>query len=117
MNEELATVNAELQVKMSELSHANNDMNNLLAGTGVGTIFVDHQLCIQRSTPAVTQVINLIRSDVGRPLEHIAANLQGYDQLILDVQGVLDTLIAKEVEVQTRAGNWNLLRIRPYRTL
>jgi two-component system CheB/CheR fusion protein len=30
---------------------------------------------------------------------------------------VLDTLTAKEVEVQTRAGGWFLLRIRPYRTL
>jgi two-component system CheB/CheR fusion protein len=117
VNEELATVNAELQTKVSDLSRANNDMNNLLAGTGVGTIFVDHQLCIQRFTPAVTQLINLIRSDVGRPLGHIVSNLQGYDRLVLDVQDVLDTLTAKEVEVQTRAGNWHLLRIRPYRTL
>ena len=29
--------------KVSELSRANNDMNNLMAGTGVGTVFVDHQ--------------------------------------------------------------------------
>ena len=42
-------------------------MNNLLAGTGIGTVFVDHQLGIQRFTPAVTQVINLILTDVGRP--------------------------------------------------
>ena len=117
VNEELATVNAELQTKVSDLSRANNDMNNLLAGTGVGTIFVDHQLCIQRFTPAVTQLVNLIRSDVGRPLGHIVSNLQGYDRLVLDVQDVLDTLTAKEVEVQTRAGSWYLLRIRPYRTL
>ena len=44
---------------------------SLLAGTGVGTVFVDHQLCIQRFTPAVTRMINLIRSDIGRPLGHI----------------------------------------------
>ena len=92
-------------------------MNNLLAGTGVGTVFVDHQLCIQRFTPAVTQLINLIRSDIGRPLGHIVNNLQGYDRLVLDVQDVLDTLTPKEVEVQTHAGAWHLLRIRPYRTL
>jgi len=35
----------------------------------------------------------------------------------LDVQDVLDTLTPKEVEVQTHAGAWHLLRIRPYRTL
>lgn len=117
VNEELATVNSELQAKVADLSRANNDMNNLLAGTGVGTVFVDHQLCIQRFTPAVTQLINLIRSDIGRPLAHIVNNLQGYDRLVLDVQDVLDTLTPKEVEVQTHAGAWHLLRIRPYRTL
>jgi len=117
VNEELATVNSELHAKVTDLSRANNDMNNLLAGTGVGTVFVDHQLCIQRFTPAVTQLINLIRSDIGRPLGHIVNNLQGYDRLVSDIQDVLDTLTPKEVEVQTHAGAWHLLRIRPYRTL
>ncbi|MFH1809433.1 MAG: CheR family methyltransferase, partial [Pseudomonadota bacterium] len=117
VNEELATVNAELQAKVSSLSRANNDMNNLLAGTGVGTIFVDHALCIQRFTPVVTQVIPLIATDLGRPVGHIASNLVGYDRLVPDLQAVLDTLVPTEVEVQTVAGAWYLLRIRPYRTL
>jgi two-component system CheB/CheR fusion protein len=117
VNEELATVNAELQQKVSELSRVNNDMNNLLAGTGVGTVFVDYQLRIRRFTPAATHVINLILTDVGRPVGHIVSNLASYDRLLEDVQAVLDTLIPKEVEVQTRAGDWFLLRIRPYRTL
>jgi two-component system CheB/CheR fusion protein len=117
VNEELATVNAELQQKVLDLSRANNDMNNLLAGSGIGTIFVDYQLHIQRFTPAVTQVINLILTDVGRPVGHIVSNLAGYDRLVEDVKAVLDTLVPKEVEVQTKAGAWYLLRIRPYRTL
>jgi len=117
VNEELATVNAELQGKVAGLSQANNDMNNLLAGTGVGTIFVDHHLCIQRFTPTITQVINLIASDVGRPVGHIVSNLMDYDHLVADVQQVLDTLAPKEVEVQSRNGKWFVLRIRPYRTL
>ena len=117
VNEELATVNAELQQKVVDLSRANNDMNNLLAGTGIGTVFVDHQLRIQRFTPAVTHVINLILTDVGRPVGHIVSNLTGYDHLVEDVKAVLDTLVPKEIEVQTKAGAWYLLRIRPYRTL
>jgi len=117
VNEELATVNAELQTKVFDLSRANNDMNNLLAGTGVGTVFVDFKLLIQRFTPSVTQVINLILSDVGRPVGHIVSNLVGYGTLVEDIQKVLDTLIPTEVEVQTKEGTWFLLRIRPYRTL
>jgi two-component system CheB/CheR fusion protein len=117
VNEELATVNSELQNKVVDLSRANNDMNNLLAGTGVGTIFVDHQLCIQRFTPAATLLVNLIRSDVGRPLGHIVSNLLDYDRLVEDVRNVLETLVPKEVQVKARPDAWYLLSIRPYRTL
>ncbi len=117
VNEELSTVNAELQSKVAELSRANNDMNNLLAGTGVGTVFVDHKLRIQRFTPAATKVINLIKSDVGRPVGHIVSNLSNYNRLVEDVQDVLDTLNSKEIEVQAKSGVWYLLCIRPYRTL
>jgi two-component system CheB/CheR fusion protein len=117
VNEELATVNAELQTKVADLSRANNDMNNLLAGTGIGTVFVDHQLRILRFTPAATRIINLILSDVGRPVSHIVSNLVGYDRLPADVQTVLDSLIPKELEVQTQAGEWYSMRILPYRTL
>ncbi len=117
VNEELATVNTELQTKVFDLSRANNDMNNLLAGTGVGTVFVDFKLLIQRFTPSITQVINLILSDVGRPVGHIVSNLVAYHTLTEDIKSVLDSLIPKEVEVQNKEGAWFLLRIRPYRTL
>jgi two-component system CheB/CheR fusion protein len=117
VNEELATVNAELQTKVFDLSRTNNDMNNLLAGTGIGTVFVDHQLRILRFTPDATQIINLILSDIGRPVGHILSNLVGYDRLVADTQSVLDTLIPKDLDVQTTAGVWYRMRIHPYRTL
>ena len=117
VNEELSTVNAELQEKVAELSRANNDMNNLLAGTGVGTVFVDHQLRITRFTPAATLVINFIHSDIGRPLEHMASNLVDYDRMVDDIREVLETLVPKEAEVQVKKGAWYLMRIRPYRTM
>ena len=117
VNEELATVNSELQAKVADLSRANNDMNNLLAGTGIGTVFVDHNLRILRFTPAATRIINLIQSDVGRPVAHVVSNLIGYDHLVADARAVLDTLVAKEADVQTVEGKWYTLRIQPYRTL
>ncbi len=117
VNEELATVNSELQTKVADLSRANNDMNNLLAGTGIATLFVDHALRILRFTPATTRIINLILSDVGRPVSHIVSNLLGYDRLAADVQAVLDTLVPIEITVQTREGKWYRMRILPYRTL
>ena len=117
LNEELGTINTELQNKLGDLARANNDMNNLLAGTGIGTVFVDHGLRILRFTPAATKIINLIPGDIGRPVNHIVLNLLGYDSLIADVQSVLDTLVPKETEVQTLAGMWYAMRILPYRTI
>jgi two-component system CheB/CheR fusion protein len=117
VNEELSTVNSELNIKVDDLSRLNNDMNNLLAGTGIATVFVDHQLRILRFTPTASQLINLIASDVGRPVGHIVSNLLGYSSLVADVQTVLDTLVPKEVQVQTTDAAWFILRIRPYRTL
>lgn len=113
VNEELATVNAELQTKVADLSRANNDMNNLLAGTGVGTLFVDHHLCITRFTPAVTHIINLIQTDIGRPVSHIVSNLVNYDRLGEDIKQVLATLIPNETEVRTHTDEWYLMHIRP----
>jgi two-component system, chemotaxis family, CheB/CheR fusion protein len=117
VNEELATVNAELQTKVADLSRANNDMNNLLAGTGIATVFVDHQLRILRFTPAATKIINLIQSDIGRPVSHIVSNLPGYSDLKEDTRAVLDTLVPKEADVQTADGRWYTMRIQPYRTM
>ncbi len=117
VNEELATVNGELQAKVVDLSRSNSDMKNLLSGTGIGTIFVDHLLRILRFTPTVSVLINLIETDVGRPMDQIRSNLVGYDHLAVDVKEVLESLVPKELEVQAKTGEWFLLRIRPYRTL
>ncbi len=117
VNEELATVNAELQIKVLDLSRANNDMNNLLAGTGIGTVFVDHNLRIMRFTPAASKIINLINSDIGRPVGHLASNMLNYNRLVSDVRDVLDTLSLKEIEIQTVENRWYMMRIQPYRTL
>ncbi len=117
VNEELVTVNTELQKKIEELDQVNNDMNNLLAGTGIGTIFVDNQLIIQRFTPAAARVINLIPTDIGRPVDHIVPRLAAYDSMVRDIKTVLDTLIPREEEVRTKDGQWFLMRIQPYRTI
>src|SRR5262249_28729467 len=117
VNEELVTVNTELQQKIESLSRANNDMNNMLASTGIGTIFVDHRQCIQRFTPSATRIINLIQTDIGRPVSHLVSNLVGADHMAADVKAVLDTLQPREAEVQSHEGHWYLKRILPYRTM
>jgi len=115
LNEELITVNTELQNKNDELSVINNDMKNLLDSIDIPTIFLDNNLCIKRFTHHATKVINLIPSDIGRPINHIATNLK-YEKFIEDAKEVLATLVYKEIELQTNDGVWYQMRILPYRT-
>jgi two-component system CheB/CheR fusion protein len=117
VNEEITTVNTELSANVSELTRLNNDMNNLLAGTGIGTVFVNHQHQIINFTPTISELINLIQSDIGRPISHILTNLVNYSELTSDIQSVLDTLIPKEIKVQTTKNKWFRMNILPYRTL
>lgn len=116
VNEELTTVNTELQQKIDELSKTSSDLNNLLASTQIGTIFLDTDLHIQRYTPAVTKFVNLIQSDVGRPLAHLVSNLK-YENVVDDAQEVLKDLTPKQIDVQTKEGRWYTMRILPYRTI
>jgi two-component system CheB/CheR fusion protein len=115
LNEELVTVNTELQNRNDELSIVNNDMKNLLDSIDVPTIFLDSNLCIKRFTFHATKVMNLISSDVGRPIEHLAARFT-YPGLVDDAKEVLRTLAHKDVELQTNDAVWYHMRILPYRT-
>ena len=115
LNEELQTVNAELQSKVEELSAAHDDLHNLLNSTEIATIFVDNNLNVRRFTTEATQIINLIQSDIGRPLKHVVSNLK-YDGMISDLSDVIQKLSPKTAEVQTNAGLWYNMRIMPYRT-
>jgi PAS domain S-box-containing protein len=65
--------------------------------------------------PPATRIINLIQSDIGRPLAHIVTNLDNVD-LVQEAKDVLDKLNTKEVEMQSNEGRWYSTRILPYRT-
>ncbi|HET6489007.1 MAG TPA: chemotaxis protein CheB [Syntrophales bacterium] len=115
VNEELITVNTELQSKIDLLTHSENDMKNILDSVNTGIIFLDTRLGIKRFNAEAARVINLIPTDVGRPLTHISSNLK-YDRLAEDARQVIDTLAPREVPVETKDGRPYLLRITPYRT-
>jgi two-component system CheB/CheR fusion protein len=115
-NEELTTVNNELQAKVDELADANNDMQNLLNSTDIATVFIDDQLCIKRYTKQAKNVINLIDSDIGRPIGDLAVRIEQAD-LEEQAEHVLETLRQTEAEVRTTDGSWYLMRMSPYRTV
>ena len=116
LNEELQTVNAELQAKVDELSRSNNDMKNLLNSTDIATLFLDNDLKVRRFTTQATKIIQLIPTDVGRPITDLASDLL-YPELAADAREVSQRLGFAEKSASTRDGRWFTVRIMPYRTL
>jgi len=116
MNEELQTVNAEQQSKMSELSRINDDMRNLLNSTEIVTVFLDNDLHVRRFTSGANKLFKLIPGDVGRPLSDIASDLL-YPGMIDDAREVLRTLVFSERQINATDGRWYTVRIMPYRTM
>lgn len=116
VNEELVTVNAELQAKIEQLAGMQNDMKNLLDNLNVGIVFLDQHMCIKRFTREAARVYRLVATDVGRPLADIKSDLTGED-IVVQAQLVLDTLLPCERELLTVNGTYYLVRIQPYRTV
>jgi two-component system, chemotaxis family, CheB/CheR fusion protein len=116
INEELQTVNNELKLKLEMVSRAHNDLQNLMSATDVSTMFLDSQLRIERFTPRMAELFNIVPGDEGRPVTDFTHKLE-YQDLMNDARRVLADLIPIERTVRTTTGRWFLIRLRPYRTL
>ena len=115
LNEELVTVNTQLQSKLLELEALTNDLDNLLSSTDIAVVFLDTELRVRRFTPAVSDLLELIPADIGRPLAHLAQKFTDGD-LIADARLVLAKLARLEAEALSHSGRWYLRRTLPYRT-
>jgi two-component system, chemotaxis family, CheB/CheR fusion protein len=115
-NEELTTVNEELQNRNDELFLLNNDLSNLLSSVHIPIIMLGNDLRIRRFTPMAQKVMNLIPTDIGRPITDIKPNVKAPD-LRNWISHVLNSLEIVEHEVEDVDGKWYSMRIRPYRTI
>ena len=114
LNQELRSVNAELQARIQELTDTNDDLRNLLDNTQLPTLFLDEHLQIKRFNTALQDLVPLREADLGRPLKDLSTRLRD-DALNSGADRVLRDLVPRDVTVQSEAGHWYLLRIRPYR--
>jgi len=115
-NEELTTVNEELQNRNHEQGILVNDLNNLFAAVNTPILMFDRALLLRRFTPAAERSLGLSPADLGRGMADLPArtSLPQLEQL---VRGVLDTLAIATREMQDNDGYWWSVAIRPYRTL
>ena len=115
VNEELTTVNSQLQTKIAQLEATTNDLANLLSSTSIAVMFLDSEFRVRRFTPAVNDLLELIGSDIGRPVTDLAPKFTD-GKLLDDAREVLATLVPIEREVPSHSGRWYLRRTLPYRT-
>ena len=114
-NEELSTINDELQARILELGRANDDLSNVLDSVQIPIVILTQDLLIRSFTPAAGPLLNLIPSDVGRPLSNINVGIS-LPELTTILDEVLRTQRVVVREMQDHAGRWHTLGVRPYRT-
>jgi two-component system, chemotaxis family, CheB/CheR fusion protein len=112
LNEELHTVSAEHQQKIKELIDLNDDLNNYFRNSEIGQILIDREMIVRKFSPAISNQINLIESDVGRPLHDITNNIKDVN-LIDEIRRVMQTSQGTKKEVTVK-GRTYLMKINPY---
>lgn len=113
VNEELYTVNSEYQEKIRQLTEANADLDSVINATDIGIVFLDEHLAIRKFTPHSRNYVNVLSSDIGRPISHISHNLE-YDEFLPQIAEVSASGSILEKDVMTKNGQATLLRIMPY---
>jgi two-component system CheB/CheR fusion protein len=114
-NEELTTVNDELHSRNQELNLVNGDLVNLINIVDIPVLILDLDRRIRRFTPKTRSIMNILPSDVGRPISDITLNINVTD-LDSQISEVIETALVRESEIQDRAGRWHRMQIRPYKT-
>jgi two-component system CheB/CheR fusion protein len=114
-NEELTTVNDEMQSRNAELQQMNNDLTNLLSSVNIPIVMLGNSLRIRRFTPHAEKILNLLPSDVGRPVSDFRLKINVPDLVEL-CQDVIDSLVPREREVQDAEGRLYSMWVRPYCT-
>jgi PAS domain S-box-containing protein len=103
----------DLKKKIGETRRADSELHNLMAATGIATIFLDRQLRIKYCTPPVEELFNITPGDVGRPLEHFTHRLD-YKELLRDAAEVLRRRVPLEREIGDEKKRVFLTRFLPY---
>ncbi|MFD1256651.1 chemotaxis protein CheB [Mucilaginibacter terrae] len=113
VNEELHTINTDYQLKNKELLEINDDLNNYFRSNVNGQLFINNDLLLMKFSPGTVNQINLLETDIGRPLSNISTNIK-FETIIEDIKQVLAKGIVITKEIQTNNGKWYHIMTMPY---
>jgi two-component system CheB/CheR fusion protein len=107
-NEELASVNEELSARNSELAETTDDLLNLLSSVQISIIMLGPDLRIRRFTPTAERRINLLPTDVGRPIGDINLNID-----LPDLEALVTEVMESMIRCSERCGTGRPLVLGP----
>lgn len=110
--EKLLALVQELQSRNGELSRANSELNSLIAGTGIGTLFLDGELRIRRYTQPMAGIFDLEPADVGRPFADAIRDRDAAD-LVADVARAVRNRVVVEREWGGNDGRFYRVHMQP----
>ena len=113
VNEELDTINSNYQQKNKELLETNDDLNNYFRSNINGQLFINNELSLMKFSPGAVKQINLLESDIGRPLSNISTNIK-FETMIDDIKDVIDNGNVINKEIETNNGKWYQIMTMPY---
>ena len=114
LNDELIISNTSLDARVAEAIELNIDLNNLLNSAETATLLLDTKLHIRRYTPACSQLMRIIPSDIGRVLDDVV-RLFNDSALSEDCMKVLRGERIPDSEISNADEVFYLRRILPYR--
>ena len=113
LNEELHTINADYQLKNKELIEINDDLNNYFNSNQNGQLFVNADLLLTKFSPAAVKHINLLKTDIGRPISNVSTNIK-FGTLVNDIKEVIANGCNITKEVEALNGKWYQVMTMPF---
>lgn len=113
VNEELDTINADYQLKNKELLELNDDLNNYFKSNINGQLIINNELLLMKFSPGAVKQVNLLETDIGRPLSNITTNIK-FETIIDDIKQVINKAGVITREIETNDGKWYQMMTMPY---
>jgi len=103
-----------LRAGQQSLVTVNEELENLLDSLDVPMVVVDAGRCVRRFTSSARRMVNVIASDIGRPIGDIRWNVR-VDDVDEMVRRAADSGTTAQRDVQDGHGRYHVLTVRPYR--
>ncbi len=115
-NEELTTVNEEVLRRGAEAASVSADLVNVLSSVEIPIVLLGPNSRIRRFTPSAGKLLNLIATDVGRPITDLKP-LRDLPNLAAMITDVLRDSSPRRREARDDDGHWREVVVRPHVTL